>query len=63
MEILLDYSFKQIGVMNPANRSVFITEAIMNPIANKTGMLELMFEKFGVDRLQYGMQALMSLYA
>lgn len=48
MEILLDYSFKQLGVDNLANRSVFMTEAIMNPIANKTGMLELMFEKFGV---------------
>jgi len=43
--------------------SVFITEAIMNPTDNKIGMLELMFEKFGVNRLQYGMQALMSLFA
>ena len=35
----------------------------MNPTDNKIGMLELMFEKFGVNRLQYGMQALMSLFA
>ena len=38
-------------------------EAIMNPVANKVGMMELMFEKFQVNRIQYGMQALMSLFA
>ena len=42
---------------------MFITEAIMNPVQNKVGMMEIMFEKFNVNRLQYGMQALMSLYA
>ena len=59
----MKYSFQQIGVYNPVGSSVFITEAIMNPTDNKIGMLELMFEKFGVNRLQYGMQALMSLFA
>lgn len=63
MEILMKYSFQQIGVKNPVGSSVYITEAIMNPTDNKIGMLQLMFEKFGVNRLQYGMQALMSLFA
>lgn len=63
MEILLKYSFDKIGVKDPRGRSVFITEAIMNPVQNKVGMMEIMFEKFGVERLQYGYQALMSLYA
>lgn len=35
----------------------------MNPVQNKEGMLELLFEKFGVEKVQYGMQALMSLFA
>jgi actin-related protein 2 len=35
----------------------------MNPVANKVGMMEIMFEKFQVNRIQYGMQALMSLFA
>jgi actin-related protein len=35
----------------------------MNPIQNKAGMIELMFERFNVERLQYGYQALMTLYA
>ena len=59
----MKYSFEQIGVQDPRGHSVFMTEAIMNPLANKSGMIEIMFEKFGIDRLQYGMQALMSLYA
>jgi actin-related protein len=63
MEYLLKYSFEQIGVNNPAGHSVFVTEAIMNPVANKVGMMEVMFEKFQIGRLQYGMQALMSLFA
>lgn len=35
----------------------------MNPVSNKVGMMEIMFEKFQVNRIQYGMQALMSLFA
>jgi len=57
------YELIQIGVKKVQGTSVFMTEAIMNPTANKEGMLELMFEQFNIGRLQYGMQALMSLYA
>ena len=60
---MLDYSFKKIGVQHTKGASIFITEAIMNPAVNKAGMMEIMFEKFGFERLQYGYQALMSLYA
>ena len=42
----MKYSFEQIGAAHPKDSSVFITEAIMNPLQNKEGMLELMFEKF-----------------
>ena len=35
----------------------------MNPISNKVGMMEIMCEKLQVNRIQYGMQALMSLFA
>lgn len=35
----------------------------MNPASNKAGMMEIMFEDFQVNRIQYGYQALMSLYA
>ena len=39
MQILMDYSFKSIGINNPKDQSVFMTEAIMNPTENKAGML------------------------
>jgi hypothetical protein len=35
----------------------------MNPLKNKAGMAEIMFEQFQVGRIQYGMQALMPLFA
>lgn len=44
-------------------KSVFMTEAVMNPIKNRVKMAELLFEKFGVGRFQLGVQALMSLFA
>lgn len=47
MEILLKYSFDKIGVKDARGQSVFITEAIMNPVQNKIGMMEIIFEKFG----------------
>ena len=54
---------RQVDVKDLRGHSVFLTEAIMNPLTNKMGMMELMFEKFGTSRLQWGMQALMSLFA
>lgn len=63
MRLLMRYSFERIGVTDPRGTSVFLTEAIMNPAANKAGMMEIMFEDFQVNRIQYGYQALMSLYA
>lgn len=58
----MEYSFAQIAA-NPVGASVFITEAIMNPTVNRVKMLEMMFEYFKVDRVQYGVQALMPLFA
>ena len=44
-------------------KSLFMTEAVMNPISNRVKMAELVFEKIGVGRFQLGIQALMSLFA
>ena len=35
----------------------------MNPIQNKEGMLELMFEKFGVSSFYLALQQVLALYA
>ena len=39
MEILMRYSFEQIGITDPKDSTVFMTEAIMNPVKNKEGMM------------------------
>jgi actin-related protein 2 len=40
-----------------------MTEAVMNPRQNRERMAQIKFEKFGVDRLQVGIQALLPLFA
>lgn len=34
---------KKIGINDPRGESLFMTEAIMNPVSNKAGMAEIMF--------------------
>ena len=63
MHLLLDYSFRTIGASPVQGKSIFMTEAVMNPIKNRVKMGELLFEKFQVGRFQLGIQALMSLFA
>ena len=40
-----------------------MTEAVLNPIKNREKMAEIIFEQFGFNRLQIGIQALLSLFA
>ena len=63
MTLLLDYSFKSIGCESMQGRSLMMTEAVGNPTVNRMKMAQVLFEKFGVSRLQLGLQALMSLFA
>eukprot|EP01017_Pseudomicrothorax_dubius_P029072 TRINITY_DN3502_c0_g1_i1.p1 TRINITY_DN3502_c0_g1~~TRINITY_DN3502_c0_g1_i1.p1 ORF type:complete len:390 (+),score=120.72 TRINITY_DN3502_c0_g1_i1:138-1307(+) len=49
--------------INPAETPVLLTEAIMNPLANRERMVNYMFEKLGFSKLQLGIQALLSLFA
>ena len=43
--------------------TLFMTEAIMNPVKNREKMAEIKFEKFGFGKLQVGIQALLPLFA
>jgi actin-related protein len=40
-----------------------MTEPSMNPKQNREKMAEIHFEKFGFDRIQVGIQALLPLFA
>jgi actin-related protein len=38
MHLLLDYSFKSVGKTSMKDQSIFMTEAVMNPIQNRVKM-------------------------
>jgi actin-related protein 2 len=47
---------------DPQDTSIVVTEPVLNPIANRKKMAEILFENFGFNRFQVGIQAVMSLY-
>jgi len=63
MELLWDYTFKEILKVDTVGSSVLLTEPPMNPDSNRIKMGKTMFEKFGVDRVYIAVQAVLVLYA
>lgn len=49
--------------VTPEDHPVLLTEAALNPTANKEKMIQVMFEAFHVPATYVAMQALLSLYA
>jgi len=49
--------------IKPQESRILMTEAAMNPQKNREKMCEILFEKFGFDKVQIGVQALLSLFA
>uniref|UniRef100_A0A8C9Y8A7 Uncharacterized protein n=1 Tax=Sander lucioperca TaxID=283035 RepID=A0A8C9Y8A7_SANLU len=62
MEKIWHHSFQQLCV-DPDNHPVLLTEAAMNPLANRQRMVEIMFECFNVPFTYVAMQAVLALYA
>ncbi len=63
MKAIWDYTFKISLKVNPEEHNVLLTEAPMNPKANREKMISMMFEDFDVPATYIAIQAVLSLYA
>jgi len=63
MTYVWDYTFQEKLKVNPAECKIMLTEAPMNPQANRKKMIEVMFEKYGFKSVYIGIQAVLTLYA
>ena len=60
---LYDYTFNEKLKINPSECRIMLTEAPMNPKANREKMVEVMFEKYGFKSVYISIQAVLVLYA
>lgn len=60
---LWDYTFAKLGITDPSQHKIMLTEPAMNPKRNREKMAEVMFERYGFDGLWVAIQAVLTLYA
>ncbi|KAI9352064.1 actin family [Obelidium mucronatum] len=64
MTHLWDYTFAtKLGITNPADHKILLTEPVMNPKRNRERMCEAMFEHYGFNGVYVAIQAVLTLYA
>lgn len=63
MKYVWDYTFQEKLHVNPKECKIMLTEAPMNPTANRKKMIEVMFEHYGFQSCYIAIQAVHTLYA
>jgi len=63
IQYVWDYTFFEKLKIEPKDTKILLTEAPMNPKANREQMVKVMFEKYGFQGVYIGIQAVLVLYA
>jgi len=63
IQYVWDYTFYDKLKIKPSETKILLTEAPMNPKANREQMVKVMFEKYGFQGVYIGIQAVLVLYA